>query len=202
MQGKSLLYGLTAIIFLMLAVIITNSQMQAPKDNDNIGSLEQNNSSTVISDKYITQSLMNITSSVFENNQNIPSKYTCDSENINPPLEIGDIPEETKSLALIVDDPDAPNGDWVHWVVFNIPPSTTSIQEGKAPEGTEGMTDFERNGWGGPCPPSGSHRYFFKLYALDMELDLDPSATKAELETAMTGHVLDRTELIGLYQRS
>lgn len=143
---------------------------------------------------------MKITSSVFEQNQAIPSKYTCDADDVSPPLSISEVPEEAKSLALIVDDPDAPAKTWVHWVVWGINPQTKDIAEGTVP-GTEGTTDFGRTGWGGPCPPSGTHRYFFKLYALDTELDLDTSATKADLEKAMEGHILDQAELIGLYQR-
>ena len=109
---------------------------------------------------------------------------------------------EAVSLALIVDDPDAPAGDWVHWTVWNISPETVEITEGSPPSGVEGTTDFGKTGWGGPCPPSGTHRYFFKLYALDQELDLDSSATKSEIETAITGHVLDKAELVGLYERA
>ncbi len=152
-------------------------------------------------DVSVTSTRMKITSSVFENNQNIPSKYTCDGENINPPLEFSEVPEDAVSLALIVDDPDAPNGDWVHWVLFNMPAGTAGIGENSVPAGTEGTTDFGNAGWGGPCPPSGTHRYYFKLFALDTELDLDSSTTKAEMETAMTGHILDRSQIIGLYQR-
>lgn len=144
---------------------------------------------------------MKLESSAFAHNGEIPRKYTCDGDDISPPLSVSEVPEEAASLALIVDDPDAPAGDWVHWVVFNIPASTTSVGEGSAPSGIQGTTDFGRAGWGGPCPPSGTHRYYFKLYALDTELDLDASTTKAELETAMTGHVLDRAELVGTYKR-
>lgn len=149
----------------------------------------------------VTSTRMEITSNAFEHNQGIPSKYTCDGENISPPLRFSEVPEDTKSLALIVDDPDAPSGDFVHWVVFNMPAGTAGIGENSSPAGVQGTTDFGGTGWGGPCPPSGSHRYYFKLFALDTELDIDSSATKAELETAMTGHILDRAELVGLYQR-
>jgi len=145
---------------------------------------------------------MIIRSPSFQNNGLIPLKYTCDGEDINPPLEIGGVPESAKSLALIVDDPDAPMGTWVHWVVWNISPETKQIEEGMVPEGVmEGMTDFGRAGYGGPCPPSGTHRYFFKLYALDTELNLDNSATKEDVEEAMKGHILDSAVLIGLYKR-
>lgn len=149
-----------------------------------------------------TQGDMKLTSSVFEHNESIPSTYTCDGRDVNPPFAISGVPEGAKSLALIVDDPDAPAGDWVHWLVWNIDPGTTEIGEGSIPDGAvQGTTDFNRTGWGGPCPPSGTHRYFFKLYALDTALNLETSAKKAELERAMEGHELERTELIGLYER-
>lgn len=145
---------------------------------------------------------MKIESPVFQNNQQIPSKYTCDGENVNPPLQFLDIPEATKSLVLIVDDPDAPGGVFVHWVVFNIDPEIRSIAENSVPDGViEGMTSFGNKGYGGPCPPFGTHRYFFKLYALDKKLDLNENASKKEIETAMASHVLAQAELIGLYQR-
>ncbi|MFO7929323.1 MAG: YbhB/YbcL family Raf kinase inhibitor-like protein [Candidatus Humimicrobiaceae bacterium] len=149
-----------------------------------------------------TKEMLSIGSPAFVHNEMIPSKYTCDSDNINPPLLISGIPEGTESLALIVDDPDAPGGTWVHWIVWNIGPATTEIKENSAPEGAvEGMTDFGKPGYGGPCPPSGTHRYFFKLYALDTTLKLDASATVEELENAMEDHLLDKAELIGLYER-
>jgi len=115
-----------------------------------------------------------ITSPVFENNGFIPKKYTCDGVDINPQLLIANVPSETKSLALIVDDPDAPAGTWVHWVVWNISPQTHEIKENSVPNGAnQGLNDFRKRSYGGPCPPSGTHRYFFKLYALDTILTLD-----------------------------
>lgn len=143
---------------------------------------------------------LNITSSAFGNNQLMPLKYTCDGDNVNPPLQLSGIPATAKSLALIVDDPDAPKKTFVHWVVWNIPPSTTSIAENSVP-GDEGMNDFGKPGFGGACPPSGTHRYFFKIFALDTMLNLQEKATKADLETAMNSHVLAKAELIGLYER-
>lgn len=151
--------------------------------------------------KSITQTTMKLTSPAFENNQSIPVKYTCDGEDLSPPLKIAEVPAEAKSLVLIVDDPDAPVGDWVHWTVLNIPPQTAEIAEGKAPEGLEGKTDFGTPGYGGPCPPGGTHRYFFKLYALDTKLNLPASAKKADIEKAMEDHIITRTELVGLYKR-
>lgn len=146
---------------------------------------------------------MQITSPIFKQNDFIPLKYTCDGENISPPLMISDVPENTASLALIVDDPDAPSKTWVHWVLFNINPMVEEIIEATIPTGAlTGLTDFGNTDYGGPCPPSGTHRYFFKLYALDIKLDLPAGATKPEVERAMSGHILDSAELIGLYSRT
>jgi len=136
---------------------------------------------------------------VFKNNGFIPQKYTCDGNDVNPPLNIEGVPKETQSLALIVDDPDAPMGTWDHWVVWNIPPAE-KIMENSVP-GTEGLNDFRRRSYGGPCPPSGTHRYFFKVYALDTRLDLSPSSRKKDVERAMKGHVIAEGELVGLYRR-
>ncbi|MEM3404082.1 MAG: YbhB/YbcL family Raf kinase inhibitor-like protein [Nitrososphaeria archaeon] len=140
-----------------------------------------------------------VSSPAFENGKFIPRKYTCDGDDVNPPLEIKNIPKETKSLALIVDDPDAPKGTWEHWTVWNIPP-TEKIQEDTVP-GVEGLNDFNRHSYGGPCPPFGTHRYFFKVYALDTLINLSSNARKKDLEKAMEGHVLSKGELIGLYRR-
>lgn len=146
---------------------------------------------------------MKITSPAFENSTFIPPRYTCDGDNISPPLRFEDIPPNTKSLVLIVDDPDAPAGDFVHWTVWNIDPTVKEVEEGTIPEkGMEGPTDFSKPGWGGPCPPSGIHHYNFKLYALDISLDLPATAKKADIDTAMSGHILAETGLIGLYQRA
>jgi len=145
---------------------------------------------------------LQITSPVFPHNGMIPSKFTCDGADVSPTLSIADIPEKTRSLALIVDDPDAPAGTWVHWVVWNIGAGTKEIPEDSVPQGAiQGKNDFGKQGYGGPCPPSGIHRYFFKLYALDASLALKSGATKAQIEEAMKGHVLANAELIGLYRR-
>ena len=143
---------------------------------------------------------MQLSSPSFKNNMSIQQKFTCQGENINPPLVILNPPKETKNFALVVDDPDAPGGMFVHWVVFNIPPETHEIPENSVP-GTQGRNDFGQLDYGGPCPPSGEHRYFFKLYALDSKLNLKEGVTKKELEKAVEGHVLDKTELIGLYKK-
>lgn len=142
---------------------------------------------------------MKITSPLFGHNQLVPQKFTCDGEDISPALEIQDIPSKAKSLALIVDDPDAPMGTWVHWVVYDIP-VTSAIPENSIP-GKQGSNNFGRRNYGGPCPPSGTHRYFFKLYALDKKLEAKEGLSKQELEKAMQGHILDNAELIGLYKR-
>lgn len=147
---------------------------------------------------------MIITSPAFQHNGPIPSTYTCDGKDLAPPLTFSEIPVGTQSLALIVDDPDAPRGTWVHWLAWNLPATTTILPEGGAlPEGViEGTTDFGRTGYGGPCPPSGTHRYFFKLYALNVPgLSLPSSALKSDLERALQGHTLVTAELVGLYQR-
>jgi hypothetical protein len=144
---------------------------------------------------------LSVMSPTFENNQLIPAKYTCDGDDVNPPLTIEGIPEGTKTLVLIVDDPDCPTGTWDHWIVWNIPATTSKIAENTV-LGTEGMNDFRRRSYGGPCPPSGTHRYFFKVYALDVKLDLSPTSRKRDVEKAMQGHVLAEGELVGLYRRS
>ncbi|MHB1245957.1 MAG: YbhB/YbcL family Raf kinase inhibitor-like protein [Sulfuriferula sp.] len=151
---------------------------------------------------------MIITSSVFTHNSIIPSKYTCDGANISPPLAWIDVPANTKSLVLIVDDPDAPDPAspqrvWVHWLLYNLPPTSTGLPEQVTafPANTlEGLNDWKRTGYGGPCPPIGRHRYFHKLYALDVILPNLNQPTKATLEQAMQGHVLLHAELIGVYQ--
>ena len=144
---------------------------------------------------------LSVKSPVFENNKLIPAKYTCDGDNVNPPLTIEGVPEETKSLVLIVDDPDAPMGTWDHWIVWNIPPTKRQIEENTVP-GTEGMSTYRKHAYGGPCPPSGTHRYFFKIYALDTKLDLNQDSEKKDVEKAMESHVLAEGELVGLYRRS
>ncbi|WP_455367724.1 YbhB/YbcL family Raf kinase inhibitor-like protein [[Eubacterium] cellulosolvens] len=142
---------------------------------------------------------LKVTSPAFKENGDIPSKYTCDGEDVNPPLRIEGIPQNAKSIIVIVDDPDAPMGVWVHWVVWNIP-LTDVIEENSTP-GVEGINDFQKHTYGGPCPPSGVHRYFFKVYALDTMLDLAASSRKKDVEKAIEGHILAKGELVGRYRR-
>jgi len=142
---------------------------------------------------------MKVSSPTFKNEQKIPKKFTCQGEDINPRLDICEIPKDAKSLVLIIDDPDAPAKTFVHWVVYNIPVQKC-IKEKSIP-GMQGMNHFQKQSYGGPCPPLGIHRYFFKVYALDNLLSLKEGATKEQVEEAMKGHVLEESVLIGLYQK-
>ncbi|MEZ4598795.1 MAG: YbhB/YbcL family Raf kinase inhibitor-like protein [Syntrophotaleaceae bacterium] len=152
---------------------------------------------------------LELKSPAFEKGGDIPARYTCQGDNISPPLEWSGVPRETKSLVLIVDDPDAPDPDapkmtWVHWVLYNLPPDSEGLPEAvdKLPSGTgEGLNDWKKTGYGGPCPPIGNHRYIHKLYALDKVLDPLERPTKSDIEAAMSGHILDQAELMGTYQK-
>jgi hypothetical protein len=150
---------------------------------------------------------MHLNSNVFTNNGIIPSKYTCDGDNISPPLSWDDPPEHTASFALLVEDPDAPRGTFTHWVIYDVPGKANHLLEGLSKQSTlpqggrQGRNDFGQLGFGGPCPPHGNHRYFFKLFALDQTLDLAPGASKGEVLDAMSGHVLETAELMGHYAR-
>jgi len=148
-----------------------------------------------------------LTSTAFAEGEPIPSKYTCDGEDISPPLQWRDVPEGTRSFALIADDPDAPRGTWDHWLLYNLPAEARNLPEGVPAEAElsdgsrHGQNSWSRLGYGGPCPPSGTHRYFFKLYALDTLLELDAGASKERLSQAMEGHVLAEAVLMGVYTR-
>ena len=145
---------------------------------------------------------MKITSSAFQEGGNIPSKFTCDGPDANPAVLFEGAPAEAESLALIVDDPDAPSGLFTHWLAWNIDPKTTEIAEGSSPSGAvQGKNDFGKSGYGGPCPPSGTHRYYFKIFALDRTLDLKSGAKRAEVDAAIRGHVIAQGELMGRYSR-
>jgi hypothetical protein len=145
-------------------------------------------------------SAMEITSPDFKNNTMMPKKFTCQGEGISPGLQISGTPADAKSLVLIVDDPDAVEGHFDHWLVYNIPPQTTALAE-NAVSGDQCVNDSRRKEWCRPCPPSGTHRYFFKIYALDCELELSANAGRIDLERAMQRHILDKAELIGLYKK-
>lgn len=154
---------------------------------------------------------LTLTSTAFANGGGIPPAYTCDGDDVSPPLSWSGIPAETRSLALVVDDPDAPDPaapkrTWVHWVLYNLPPDANglpmAVKHGDLPRGTqEGLNDWKRKGYGGPCPPIGRHRYFHKLYALNTILSELRNPTKSDLEKAMQGHVIQEAQLLGLYER-
>ncbi len=150
---------------------------------------------------------ISVASSAFKEGEMIPGKYTCDGDDISPPIDWSGIPKEAKSVAMISDDPDAPRGTWVHWVIYNIPPHAKGLPENiPSKESLEdgalqGINDSHQAGYGGPCPPSGVHRYYFKVYALDTKLSLKPGVTKKALEDAMKGHILSEGQLMGRYKR-
>lgn len=182
--SRRLIFFISTLIFILISVVLVESQA-ATKGGK----------------------VMDIKSSVFTEGTMIPARYTCDGQNISPPLEWENAPTGTKSFALINDDPDAPMGTWVHWVVYNIPPNVMSLDENIRPDREfkngmrQGSNDWPKIGYGGPCPPGGTHRYYFKLYALDTMLDLKPEATKAQLLQAMEGHILAEAQLMGKYKR-
>ncbi len=177
----------------------------------NCGSAKKENQSTNknTEDSMSTGSLgkLALTSTAFKEGETIPKKYTCDGPDISPPLEWESAPANTGSLALIAEDPDAPMGTWVHWVVYDIPPNVSELAENIPPEKTlpdgavQGKNDFRNIGYGGPCPPSGTHRYYFRLYALDTKLNLPPGSTKFDLVKAMQGHIVSEAQLMGKYSR-
>ncbi len=182
---------LILVLFLLITVFFAYNQLTT-KINKPI----TNSNATEVANK------MKIVSGAFKNNQTIPTKYTCDGENVSPPLSFSDVSGNTKALALIMDDPDAPGGTWTHWTLWDIDPRTTKVEEKSIPKvAIEGTTSFGKSGYGGPCPPSGRHRYFFTLYALDQELDLKAETKVEDLQTAMQGHILATSQLIGLYSR-
>ncbi len=150
---------------------------------------------------------MKINSTAFAEGATIPRKYTCDAENVSPPLQWTEVPSGAKALALIADDPDAPSGTWIHWVAFNLPGGSAGLSEGVKPQAsleggaTQGTNSFRKVGYGGPCPPSGTHRYYFRLYALDAVLSLKSDAGAREVQAAMKGHMLAEAALMGRYSR-
>jgi Raf kinase inhibitor-like YbhB/YbcL family protein len=163
--------------------------------------------SVAFSQKGGSNMAIKVTSAAFKDGEIIPKQYTCDGNDISPPLTWSGAPQETKSIALICDDPDAPMGTWVHWVLFNLPPASNALPAEVSSArvldngAKHGKNDFRRFGYGGPCPPGGTHRYYFKVYALDSVLDLDPGITKADLVKAMQSHILAEGQLMGRYKR-
>ena len=147
------------------------------------------------------QQTMTVTSSAFTDGGAIPKKYGCSGQSISPPLAIGGVPKDAKTLALIVTDPDAPGGTFTHWLAWNIPPSKTTLAEGQAPGGSEGKNGYGKGGYGPPCPPSGSHHYLFDVYALDASLNLGPGAQRVEVEKAISGHIVAQGRIVGTYSK-
>jgi Raf kinase inhibitor-like YbhB/YbcL family protein len=186
---------------LLLSNVIACSSRQQPAQPPTISQ------TSVSSPSPQSKSELKLTSTAFKEGEAIPRGYTCDGANVSPPLEWTGVPKTAKTIAIIADDPDAPAGTWVHWVLYNLPadglglientPQTETLKGG----GVQGKNDFGKIGYGGACPPSGTHRYFFKFYALDSELPLQPGATKIDVEKAMAGHIVGQTQLMGTYHR-
>ena len=192
---KKWVVSIMSLGFVFLLAVAISYTMKKDRSETNSKSLQ-----TTHGDK--PESKMRLTSYIFENNGKIPKNYTCDGTNISPPLTISDVPYNSKSLVLIVDDPDAPSGNWVHWLVWNIDPDITNIEEARVPKGgIQGMNDFGTLEWGGPCPSSGNHRYTFKIIALDTKLEVPDESNRQIVEAATRGHILDQTTLVGLYSR-
>lgn len=194
---------IAAIIFalmsgLLLYVLTKQDSTSANKPESDIQKTKQ---LSIIKNK-----IMKLSSEAFDQNGLIPLQFTCDGPDVNPPLDISDVPERTQSLVLIMDDPDVPkdiraDGMWDHWIVFNIPPDISVIAQDSEPVGIHGKGTSGNTNYHGPCPPEGEHRYFFKLYALDTLLDLKEGVSKQAVETAMEGHIIDQAELLGKYSR-
>ncbi|MGA9187915.1 MAG: YbhB/YbcL family Raf kinase inhibitor-like protein [Methanosarcina sp.] len=188
--------GTIVLIFLLVGMLLISGCIQ----NNNEKNTTKESPDNGKGDENVDIQNIKVFSSAFEANRTIPRKYTCDGKNLNPPLELEGIPEEAESLVLIIDDPDAPMKIFTHWIVWNIEP-VAKIEEDSIP-GVEGMNDFRKIGYGGPCPSSGTHRYFFRVYALDRKLELKAGAGRKELESEMIGHIIAEGELIGKYSRT
>ncbi|GHO85199.1 YbhB/YbcL family Raf kinase inhibitor-like protein [Dictyobacter formicarum] len=192
---KKVLLIIGVLVFVVVVIFITVSFAKSPILVTNT---ENHGNSTILTKN------MKISSIAFGNNTRIPVKYTCNGQDINPPLQFVGVPQDAKSLVLIVDDPDAPMGTWVHWVVYNIEPSVKQVNEKSVPQGgIEAKTSVGKPSYSGPCPPSGTHRYFFKVYALDTTLVFErrDQVDKRLVEEKMKGHVIDQAEMIGLYSQ-
>lgn len=186
---------LRGLVFLILCIVVYSflEKAEAPTTSPN-DFITSNNQTRMYEDVIVR-------SPAFQHEQKIPSKYTCDGENISPPIAIDNVPEGTVTLVLIMDDPDAPKGNWDHWIVFNIEAGTTRIGEGVKSLGTKGRNSWDTLDYGGPCPHEGVHRYFFNVYALDTQLNLPEGATKEEILREIEGHTLGKGTLMGTYER-
>lgn len=185
---------------LIVVILVLSGCLYAEKQSGDIQVFPDKSQEPIVYEA-VEAKTMKLTSPEFEHNGDIPSEYTCDDADISPPLDISSVPKAAQSLVLIMDDPDAPSGTWVHWVIWNIAPDTKSFGTGEKIPWPQGKTDFGRIGYGGPCPPYGVHRYFFKLYALDTKIELAPGATKRDVERSMESHIIATSELIGKYSR-
>ncbi|MEK7589900.1 MAG: YbhB/YbcL family Raf kinase inhibitor-like protein [Patescibacteria group bacterium] len=197
----TLLFVFGVIVIIGSFVVAINGSRDIG-DNGNIFARWWKENKKIVNNQENNMQKLTLISSAFGNNGKIPSKHTCDGEGISPAFQIKGVDENAKSLVLIMDDPDAPSGVWDHWVKFNISTSTTEIKEGNEPEGISGIGTSGNKEYFGPCPPDKEHRYFFKLFSLDTELDLKEGATKKQVEKAMEGRILQQIELIGLYERN
>ena len=184
------------LIFLLAGMLVISGCVQ----NGDEKPTSEESPDTDKGDKNMAIQNIKVLSSAFESNGTIPRKYTCNGQDINPPLVFEGIPEKADSLVLIMDDPDAPMKTFTHWIVWNIGP-VAKIEEDSIP-GVEGMNDFRKIGYGGPCPPSGTHRYFFRIYALDKQLELKEGASRKELQSEMIGHIIAEGELMGKYNKT
>jgi Raf kinase inhibitor-like YbhB/YbcL family protein len=198
----------TSLLRVVLLAVLVGCRIPAASDNPavawqtSVDTSDHKGSKWGGHDMSMKTSTLTLTSSAFQQQGVIPARYTCDGQNISPPLTVGGVPQDAQTLALVVHDPDAPGGNWDHWVLWNIPANLERLEEGQTPPGAvTGMNDFKQQGYGGPCPPSGTHRYIFTLYALDSPLTLSAGVRRHELEQAMAPHILARTELIGVYRR-
>lgn len=190
---KKIILGITIVIILIIIGALAYKSFGGRTTSYINPAKTENNAATTP---------MTITSPVFEPGQAIPKKYSCDGDGVNPPLDIKDVPQQAQSLALIVDDPDAPAGTWTHWIMWNINPATASIAENSVPAGAvQGQGSSGQNVFGAPCPPSGTHRYYFKLFALDSKLSLSSFSDVKALEQAMDGHIISNAEVLGTYSR-
>lgn len=194
MQNKYIL-GIILVILLFLALVGISKLKPVPKATPTMNNLSTN-----------TQTAMQIQSPAFAEDQSIPMKYTCEGDNINPELNFSEVPKNSQSLALIIEDPDVPttliaSGMFDHWLTWNMPPTTSKIGESEKSPGVTGNNSAGKPGYTGPCPPDREHRYFFKLYALDTLLDLPQNASKTQLQQAMAGHILQQAELMGRYDK-